>query len=216
MKKIPYSLILLLMLLSAYQNGFSQPPIIASRLMELFDTTTLIRGLSDPWELTYGPDNYLWVTEARGYRVRRIHPNTGASTTVLNIVSMRNFPRYDIAGSSKPWPQGGLMGLALHPDFMNGKPYVYLGYIHTFAGAGAASGNGCAADYGGCFFTSRVVRYEYNFGTNQLTNPLTLCDTIPGSNDHNSGRMIIAPYYGNPYLFYSYMEIGRASCREKV
>jgi PQQ-dependent dehydrogenase (s-GDH family) len=211
MKKIPYSLTLMFLLLTAAKEGFAQPPVVASRLMELFDSTTLIQGLSDPWELTYGPDNYLWVTEARGYRVRRIHPNTGASQTVLNITNMRNFPRYDkindATDGGKPWPQGGLMGLAIHPQFMTGKPYVYLGYIHTFDGA-AAGGNGCAANWGGCFFRSRIVRYEYNFGTNQLINPLTLVDTIPGSNDHNSGRMIIAPVSGTPYLFYSVGDMG--------
>jgi PQQ-dependent dehydrogenase (s-GDH family) len=211
MKKIPYSLILMLILTWVGQVAKSQPPVLGSRLMELFDSTTLINGLSDPWELTYGPDNYLWVTEARGYRVRRVDPNTGASTIVLNIAAMRNFPRYDrisdATDGGKPWPQGGLMGLAIHPQFMSGSPYVYLGYVHSFAGA-AAGGNGCAANWGGCFFTSRVVRYEYNFGTNQLINPLTLCDTIPGSNDHNSGRMIIAPVSGTYYLFYSVGDMG--------
>jgi PQQ-dependent dehydrogenase (s-GDH family) len=211
MKKIPYSLTLMLLVLMVVNDGYTQPPIIASRLMELFDTTTLIQGLSDPWELTYGPDNYLWVTEARGYRVRRIHPNTGASTVVLNIVSMRNFDRYDkindATDGGKPWPQGGLMGLAIHPQFLTGKPYVYLGYVHTYEGAGDA-GNGCVANWGGCFFRSRVVRYEYNFATNQLINPLTLVDTIPGSSDHNSGRMIIAPVGGTNYLFYSVGDMG--------
>jgi PQQ-dependent dehydrogenase (s-GDH family) len=212
MKKIPYSLILMLVfLISARTSSYAQGPIIASRLQELFDTATLIQGLSDPWEITYGPDDFLWVTEARGYRVRRINPNTGASTTVLSIVNMRNFPRYDkisdATDGGKPWPQGGLMGLALHPEFMSGKPYVYLGYVHSFAGA-AAGGNGCAASFGGCFFTSRVVRYTFNFGTNQLGSPVTLCDTIPGSNDHNSGRMIIAPVSGTPYLFYSVGDMG--------
>jgi PQQ-dependent dehydrogenase (s-GDH family) len=211
MKKSPYALILMLILLSAHKAAFAQPPVLASRLLELFDSTTLIKGLSDPWELTYGPDNFLWVTEARGYRVRRVNPNTGASTTVLNLSGMRNFPRYDkindATDGGKPWPQGGLMGMAIHPQFLSGKPYVYLGYVHTFAGA-AATGNGCTANWGGCFFTSRVVRYEYNFGTNQLINPLTLCDTIPGSSDHNSGRMIIAPVSGTPYLFYSVGDMG--------
>lgn len=198
----------LLLLSTVTQDVCAQTPIVASRLQERFDTTTLIKFLSDPWEIIYGPDNYLWVTEARGYRVRRIHPNTGASTTVLNLVSMRNFPRYDKNGSSKPWPQGGLMGMALHPQFLEGKPYVYLAYVYNFDGASAPSGNGCNSNYGGCFYTSRVVRYEYNFGTNQLVSPLTLCDTIPGSNDHNSGRMLIAPYNGTHYLFYSVGDMG--------
>jgi PQQ-dependent dehydrogenase (s-GDH family) len=211
MKKFHCALIITLLIFSG-RSGFAQPHIIASRLGEIFDTTTLIKGLSDPWEVTYGPDDYLWVTEARGYRVRRIHPNTGASMIVLDINNKRNFPRYDKISDAtdhgKPWPQGGLMGLAIHPQFLSGKPYVYIGYVHTFDGANSASDNGCASGFGGCFFHSRVVRYEYNFGTNQLVNPVTLCDTIPGSSDHNSGRMIIAPYMGTPYLFYSVGDMG--------
>jgi Glucose/sorbosone dehydrogenases len=211
MNKSPYALILMMLALSVTWHAHSQPPIVASRLGELFDSTTLIKGLSDPWELTYGPDDYLWVTEARGYRVRRVDPNTGASSIVLNIANMRNFPRYDKVNNAidggKPWPQGGLMGLAIHPQFMSGKPYVYLGYVHTFHGAGE-SGNGCLPNWGGCFFTSRIVRYEYNFVSNVLEDPVTLCDTIPGSSDHNSGRMLIAPVDGTYYLFYSVGDMG--------
>jgi PQQ-dependent dehydrogenase (s-GDH family) len=193
-----------------FQSNYSQP-IVASRLLENFDTLTLVSGLSDPWEITYGKDNYLWVTEARGYRVRRIHPNTGVSQTVLDLNSMKNFPRYDKISDAidggKPWPQGGLMGLAMHPDFMTGKPYIYLTYIHTFAGA-ASGGNGCSSGSAGCFFTSRIVRYEYNSGTQQLINPITMVDTIPGSNDHNSGRLLIAPVGGVYYLFSSVGDMG--------
>ena len=34
-------------------------------------------GLAGPWEVTWGPDRHLWVTERTGKRVVRIDPATG-------------------------------------------------------------------------------------------------------------------------------------------
>jgi PQQ-dependent dehydrogenase (s-GDH family) len=99
------------------------------------------------------------------------------------------------------------MGLALHPQFLQGQPYVYLAYIYRFAGA-SQPGKGGAPNYGGYFFTTRLVRYEYQPAAQKLTNPRVLCDTIPGSSDHNGGRLLIAPVGGQDYLFYSIGDLG--------
>jgi PQQ-dependent dehydrogenase (s-GDH family) len=178
---------------------------------EVFERRVVARQLSDPWEITYGPDGYLWLTEAKGYRVSRLDPATGTKTVLLDLSRERQFPRYDkvpdAVDGGKPWPQGGLMGLALHPQLLASKPYVYLAYIHKFAGAGQP-GKGGAPNYGGYYFTTRVVRYEYQPQTQKLANPVVLCDTIPGSSDHNGGRLLIAPVGGQPYLFYSVGDLG--------
>ena len=55
------------------------------RTGEVFKRQDLYTNLNNPWEVTYGPDGFLWVTEARGYRVYRINATTGARTTILNI-----------------------------------------------------------------------------------------------------------------------------------
>ncbi|WP_188558150.1 PQQ-dependent sugar dehydrogenase [Hymenobacter glacieicola] len=184
---------------------------ITGPLGEQFTRRVLAEKLSDPWEVTYGPDNCLWITEARGYRVSRLNPTTGARQVVLDLSKNREFPRYDKIPDSvdggKPWPQGGLMGLALHPQLLTGKPYVYLTYIYRFAGANQP-GKGSAPNYGGNFFTTRLVRYEYDARAQTLSRPLILCDTIPGSNDHNAGRLLIAPVAGRNYLFYSVGDLG--------
>jgi PQQ-dependent dehydrogenase (s-GDH family) len=178
---------------------------------ETFVRRVVARQLSDPWEITYGPDNYLWLTEAKGYRVSRLDPATGTKTVLLDLSQARNFPRYDktpdAVDGGKPWPQGGLMGMALHPQLLHGQPYVYLAYIYRYAGA-SQPGKGGAPNYGGYFFTTRLVRYEYQPGTQQLTNPVTVCDTLPGSSDHNGGRLAIAPVDGKDYLFYSIGDLG--------
>ncbi|RNI32919.1 hypothetical protein EFA69_00395 [Rufibacter immobilis] len=178
---------------------------------EVFTLRVVKDKLSDPWEVTYGPDQHLWVTEAKGYRVSRLNPATGAQTVLLDLNSARNFPRYDKIpdqkDGGKPWPQGGLMGMALHPQLLTGKPYVYLAYAYEFAGADQ-TGSGCDPNFGGCHFTMRVVRYEYQPKAQRLVNPLVLCDSIPGSNDHNSGRLLIAPANGQPFLFYTVGDMG--------
>ncbi|MGV3558375.1 PQQ-dependent sugar dehydrogenase [Larkinella arboricola] len=178
---------------------------------ERFSIRIVKDRLSDPWEVTYGPDQFLWITEAKGYRVSRINPTTGARTVLLDLSQNRNFPRYDQIPDSvdggKPWPQGGLMGLALHPQLLTGKPYVYLAYVHTHEAANQP-GSGRAPNYGGHFFRARLVRYEYDVRGQSLGKPRVLCDTIAASNDHNSGRLLIAPVEGRPYLFYSVSDLG--------
>lgn len=99
------------------------------------------------------------------------------------------------------------MGLALHPQLLQGQPYVYLAYCYRFAGAGQP-GKGGAPNYGGYFFTTRLVRYEYQPQTQRLANPVVICDTLPGSSDHNGGRLLIAPVGGKDYLFYSIGDLG--------
>jgi PQQ-dependent dehydrogenase (s-GDH family) len=151
-------------------------------------------GMEMPWEITYGPDNFIWATEARGYKVSRINPATGVSTVLLDLNSKKNFPKFPTVS-----PQGGLMGLALHPDLLTGKPYVYLAYVYQYDGGAAPTGY---------FFKTKVVRYTYNAAAQTLTNEEVLCDTIPGSNDHNGGRMTISTFNSTPYLFYGVGDMG--------
>ena len=47
----------------------------------LFDERILVSGLEGPWEITWGPDNYLWVTERKAGRIIRVDPADGTRTT---------------------------------------------------------------------------------------------------------------------------------------
>jgi glucose/arabinose dehydrogenase len=177
---------------------------------EDFKVRIVADKLSDPWDIVYGPDDYLYVTEAHGYTVSRVNPADGKKTLLLDLNNERQFPRYDKMSKTsggKPWPQGGLMGMALHPQFLKGKPFVYLAYVYSFAGADSA-GNGCAINFGGCYFKTRIVRYQYNAAEQKLANPMILCDTIPGSSDHNGGRLLVAPVDGKDYVFYAVGDMG--------
>lgn len=182
--------------------------ITAGKMNEVYRQTVLSPAnvLADPWEVTYGPDNYLWITEAKGYKVNRMNPVTGAKQVVLDVSQNSTFlpvtdqpfnAQFDIAAHN---PQGGFAGLALHPNFTGaagGENYVYVSYVHTWIS--------------GIAYTNRIVRFLYNPSTNRLESPVSVCDTIPGSGDHNSQRMIIAPMTkggSDYYLFYAAGDMG--------
>ncbi|WP_159445048.1 PQQ-dependent sugar dehydrogenase [Filimonas lacunae] len=189
----------------------AQPVIVTGAMGERFSVRTVAQNLSDPWELTYAPDNYLWITEARGYRVSRIHPRTGEKQVLLDLNNRKNFLRYDVIPDTedggKPWPQSGLMGMAVHPQLLQGQPYVYVAYLYYFEGANQ-QGVGCLPGKRGCFFRTRIERYTYHPNTHTLDSAVIICDSIPGSNDHNGGRLIIAPVNNQYYLFYSVGDMG--------
>src|SRR5215475_11897160 len=82
--------------------------------------TVLTSNLNFPWEILWGPDNFIWMTE-RGGTVSRVDPNTGAVTRVLAIS--------DVLSNN----EGGLLGMVLHPDFSHNH-YVYVAYDYNNAG----------------------------------------------------------------------------------
>ena len=189
----------------------------------LFNIDTVAKNLGYPWEITYGPDDSLWVTEARGYRVVRISSyrtqsqKDAAPQQVLKIplgAGEINFDR-----SSNRWPQGGMQGLAIHPEFMTdiNKRWVYLSYVYKKQSC--PNGSSGAA----CMFRTKIVQCRFYFAGdpgNPTSLPhsdtLTIIDTVlsnlPGSNDHNSGRLTISPFKEGPdnqyKLYYTIGDMG--------
>ena len=81
------------------------------------DTVRIVKNnLSFPWEILWGKDNYIWMTE-RGGKISKIDPKTGTvafSSTITEVVSNG---------------EGGLLGMVQHPDFLtNGQFYVVYNY----------------------------------------------------------------------------------------
>ena len=62
---------------------------------EPFAKRTIVSGLNSPWEITYGPNDSLWVTENFSYLVKRINVSNGARTTFLNLSASKNFSHGD-------------------------------------------------------------------------------------------------------------------------
>ncbi len=171
---------------------------------EPFTKRVVASNLNSPWEIVYGPNDSIWVTESVTYLVKRINVANGTATTLLNLSALKNFSM----GDGGRWPQGGLMGMALHPNLYSSdaatraaKPWVYLAYVFN-----RPTGQNCSTNANSgnpCNFLTRIVRYEYNGNT--LSNPEIILDNMPGSNDHNSGRLIIGP---DLKLYYTIGDMG--------
>ena len=164
--------------------------------------------LNSAWQLTWGPDDSLWVTENFAYKIDRINPTDGGKTQLIDISTLKDFTNPPI------WPQGGLMGMALHPSMYTewpnpSKPWVYISYVYHYVTT-AEGGGACVANTTNkpCNYKTKIVRYTYDRATHSLSNPQTIIQTLNGSNDHNSGRLKIGRLHGTDYLFYTIGDMG--------
>lgn len=82
---------------------------------------TVVTGLVTPWDLAWGADGQLWVSE-RGGRISRVDPSTGQRASVGQV------PEVEQSGES------GLLGIAFHPDFAT-QPYIYAAHSYLESGA---------------------------------------------------------------------------------
>ncbi len=135
---------------------------------ETFTVSILATGLNAPWEIAYGPDGWLWLTERLGRRVLHVNPADGTMQTLSTVTDA-------LAESS----QQGLLGLALHPELLQGtgNDFVYLAFTRP---ANAPNP------------LDRLItlrRYRYDPATQTLVEPLDLFSDLPSSNDHIGGRL---------------------------
>jgi aldose sugar dehydrogenase len=92
----------------------------------------LASGLSQPWEILWGPDNFIWMTE-RGGKISRVDPNTGTVTPVFTV------------SDAVAQGEGGLLGMVLDPNFVTTKQ-LYIAYNYNEASV----------------YKEKIVRYTYN------------------------------------------------------
>jgi aldose sugar dehydrogenase len=92
----------------------------------------LVNGLQFPWEILWGPDNHIWMTERDG-EISRVNPTTGVVTPVFTIDEV------------EPDGEGGLLGMVLHPNFAT-SPHVFVVYNYD----------------DGLAYKEKVVRFTYN------------------------------------------------------
>jgi glucose/arabinose dehydrogenase len=79
-----------------------------------FSVQTIVTNLSHPWGMAFLPDGNILITERNG-RLRLVENGK------LNPEPVRGLPEIAVTG------QGGLLDVALHPDFENNR-WVYLSY----------------------------------------------------------------------------------------
>ena len=127
-----------------------------------FETEVWQQNLNVPWELVFLPEsNRALVTERSGRVLQIIDGNLEAESYLeLNIVSRG---------------EGGLMGMAHHPDFPE-DPYIYLMYTYTSA---------AGEQY------NRVSRFKDQ--NNQAGKEEIILDQIPAGNYHDGGRIAFGP-----------------------
>jgi quinoprotein glucose dehydrogenase len=125
-----------------------------------------VEDLQVPWSLIFLPDGRALVSERPG-TVRLIEGGK---------VLERPYARLDVAHTG----EGGLMGLAIHPDFPK-EPYVYA--MHTYR-----RGEG---------LYNRVVRLKHRGMEGEMDR--VVLDNIPGARLHNGGRIAFGPD-GNLYV----------------
>jgi len=124
---------------------------------EIQGPEVVLENLNIPWELTFLPSGEMLLTE-RGGRLLLV----GESKDVIEI------------GGVTHRGEGGLLGLALHPDFEDNN-FVYL-YLTT----GSLTG-----------LSNRVERYR--LVDKSLTDRTVIIENIPGAIYHDGGRIAFGP-----------------------
>ncbi len=148
-----------------------------------FSKRVLISGLAGPWELTWGPDNMLWVTERTGKRISRIDPATGEKKLAVTIPEV-----------SAPGGQDGLLGMALHPGLLKGTGndfvYAFYSYIDKNKGPVRWFPDPQSRYH---FLYGKVVRFTYDKANGTLSQPVDIITGVPAGNDHDAGRLKFGP-----------------------
>lgn len=126
MKKIT---IIALLLKLAIWNNLQAQILIGTQAV---DTSTVVGKLFVPWEIIWGPDNFIWFTERNG-QVSRLDPASKTTKIILKIT--------DVVQQT----ESGLLGMVLHPNFKDSS-YVYLVYNYL----------------SGSIIKERLVRYTYS------------------------------------------------------
>jgi glucose/arabinose dehydrogenase len=112
-----YSSLILLIILTFSSKLKSQITLDST----ILDTHTVITGLDIPWEIVWGPDNFIYSTERSGL-VSKIDPNNDSR------IVLHDFATQDSSIVSPS--EDGLLGMALHPDYLN-NGWMYFSYVHS-------------------------------------------------------------------------------------
>jgi len=140
-----------------------QQSVTSSPNNEINQTTIIAENLDTPWGIELLPDKSFLVTERPG-RVRLID-----SKGYLQANPVATF------SSVREIGEGGLLGTALHPNF-SANQYIYFYYTYSDNGSNVLN---------------RVVRMTYQ--NNLLKDEQIIVDKIPGSLNHDGGRIKFGP-----------------------
>jgi PQQ-dependent dehydrogenase (s-GDH family) len=144
----------------------------ASGPREAFAMRVVATGLADPFQIVWGPDGHLWVTERTAGRVTRVRPSDGSKATAITIAGVHSADG------------GGLLGMALDPGLLNGSGNDFVYIVHTYdADSSAEILNP----------RTKVVRLTYDSHSQTLARPRDILTNLPAGDDHQGGKIVVGP-----------------------
>jgi glucose/arabinose dehydrogenase len=170
---------------------------------QTFTRSELPTSLLIPFEILWGPDNFLWVSDSGG-RVSRIDPDNGNQQVVYTAPDyFDGSPMEQLPLCFQPDIGSGTLGLALDPDFMNtAHSFIYFVYSYN-------SGTPIAPAT-----RFKLKRLQWDAGTNTVINDSDLVTNISTGYDHLGGRLMAIKRNNVPYLFLSVGDHGISETNE--
>lgn len=148
---------------TTYKPAFAgQTRIAGVKTITPYKVEKIASNLGSPWAVIPLPDGRLLITEKTGYM--QIHDATG-----VPVKKITGFPSVDDAG------QGGLLDVALDPDFATNKT-IYWSFSEKMA-----SGN-----------LTSVAKGQLNEATGKIDNPVVIFRATPALNSslHFGSRLV--------------------------
>lgn len=126
----------------------------------------VVSGLEVPWGIAFLPDGDLLVTERPG-RLRLVE---------LGVDGGRLVPEPVASLEAEAVGEGGLLGIALHPEFESNRAF----FLYVTVGARGAP-------------TNRLERWRLAPDGRSATRERVVLDDVPAATFHNGGRLRIGP-----------------------
>jgi len=147
---------------------------------EGFAMRVIADGLADPFQIVWGPDDYLWVTERTAGRITRVRPPDGAKSIAIAIGGV-------------PGDNGnGLLGMALDPGLLKGSGNDFVYAVHSY-NVYAVHASNADARPDTVDRRTKVVRLTYDAASHTLAGPRDILANLPAGDDHQGGRIAFGP-----------------------
>lgn len=165
---------------------------VPSLVAQNFVRSELPATFKIPWEIQYGADGFLWISEADGI-IARVNPNTSEKRIVYVAPDFADASIKEISKLCfKPNFMSGTYGLAMHPDFLSAKnAFVFICYSY----------NSGTVDTPVTKF--KIVRLKWDKIADTFIEKKDIVLNMPTGYDHVGGRLLCAKMDTGTYLFYS-------------
>ena len=164
-----------------------------------FTRSELPTALTTPWEITFGPHGFLWVTETEG-RVSRIDPSNGEKTVVYTAPDYFGGSPLENSPLCPNLVIGhGTLGMALDPDFSDeATSFIYFLYSYN-----SGTEEAPATKF-------RLKKLSWDAVTNEVVDDTNIVNDITTGFDHWGGRLMAVKQDGISYLFLTIGDNGRS------